>query len=210
MSCVFCNANALPNPPNLKKYRKLLSEDEVIACNIKTYMDEHFPNILEGVTRIPEVRFYQEGYSNACLEPDLVAGVNMTAPYLTKKKRESSEDEESVAQLFYNWANDHGNSPALVMCSFPFQHYLKKFLSSPIYNFLCNNNLLGETDIICLTKSRGLFICEVKSTADGSARLSEDIKTACFQTGKAKMLFRIRSLNINILFMAIDIFMDTL
>ena len=191
MGCLFCEEDEPVNPPNLKKYKHQLKNDKSIGHDINMYIDEHFPDILKRVTRIPEVRFYTQGRSHDCPEPDLIADEHLNASYGTIRNRQSAEDEESIATKFCNWASNYHNCPALVVCSFPFQHYLKEFLDSDIYNFLLNNNILGETDIVCVTKSRGLFICEVKSNLDGSSHLSESIKKAYFQTQKAKLLFRL-------------------
>ena len=191
MGCLFCEEDEPVNPPNLKTYKHQLKNDKSIGNDINVYIDEHFPDILKGVTRIPEVRFYTQGRSYDCPEPDLVADEHMNASYQTIRNRKSTEDEESIAAKFFNWASDHNNSPALVLSSVPFQHYLKNFLDTDVYNFLLNNNILGETDIVCVTKSRGLFICEVKSNLDGSLHLEDSIKKAYFQTQKAKVLFKL-------------------
>ena len=60
-----------------------------------------------------------------------------------------------------------------------------------MYDFIEKERLWGETDIICLSKTKGLFIFEVKSTFDGSLRLSVDMKKAYKQVQKAHMLFKI-------------------
>ena len=191
MACLFCEENEPANPANFKKYKHQLKHDKRIGHKIDAYIDKHSPDILKGVIKIPEVRFYTQGRSPDCPEPDLIADEHMNASYGTIRNRQSAEDEESIARKFHNWACNYGNMPALVMCSFAFQHYLKNYLDTDEYSFILTNKLLGETDIICLAKSRGLFICEVKSNLDGSSHLAENIKKSYFQAQKATTLFRL-------------------
>ena len=99
-------------------------------------------------------------------------------------------DEEKVAQRFLKWSLNKKRTPALVVSGNEFVNYLSGNSKSGVYEFLKLNNLLGEYDVMCLTKNQGLFVCEVKSTFSHSKRLKEDAEKAWKQAMKDDLVFK--------------------
>ena len=66
-----------------------------------------------------------------------------------------------------------------------------------IFKFLQENNLLGEYDVMCLTKHYGLFVCEVKSTFSTSKRWREDAAKAWQQALKDDAVFKALNADFN-------------
>ena len=132
MDCAFCiqDSHPLPKTPSLKHCEKVMSDDAISKSDMSNYVDQQFPDLLNGLTKIPHVRFYHHGQSKQCKEPDLFTDEYMNAHIKTKRNRQAAEDEESIARKICNWANDSNNGPAIVICNFPLQHRLQKFLNN--------------------------------------------------------------------------------
>ena len=59
------------------------------------------------------------------------------------------------------------------------------------YRFLENNQLLGETDIVCFTKDRGILIFEVKSSSESSMHMRDNVEKAWKQVQKASIVIKV-------------------
>ena len=159
--CLFCQVSK----PSLKK-KELLGEFQRKGPNTDLFMKQYFEDPLKGAMKIPEAKFYKQGKSKDVPDPDLFADDHLLAHKQTIRNRQTEMDEEKIGQRFLKWCLIKQRTPALVLTGNEFVNYISG--STNIHEFLKENKLLGEYDVMCLTKEHGLFVCEVKSTFSSS------------------------------------------
>ena len=170
MPCPFCQANVIPSLkiPCLGNHVLAIGKPNPYYKTV----DEVFPRLLDRILKVPEARFYTSyGRSKNCLEPDLIADEYLKAHDGTIRNRQTAEDEEKICNLVFHWATNKMVKPSLMLSSFEFSKYIKSKGNDVIYKFLKTNQLLGETDVVAITKNRGVFIIEAKSTYECSKHL---------------------------------------
>ena len=189
MVCLFCEAK-FKQPSNIRS----LGDYELTIGKPKLYCEQAkktFPNHHERVVKIPEAEFHDSfAQSSSCQDPDLIADESLQAHRMTIRNRQTAEDEDKIAKRFFYWATNSNTQPSLILSSFAFSRYLQTQGNKEIFEHLRANDLLGETDVIVLTKNRGTFIVEVKSTFETNARLLADVKKGWEQTQKSTFVFK--------------------
>ena len=186
--CIFCKTLLVTQNLSLLKNCYLLNNLQTENFRNEAFIEKHFKNVLTGALKIPEAKFYNQGQSKNIPDPDLVLDEHLEAHHSTIRRRQTEMDEEMVAQRFLKWSLNKKRFPALVLSGNKFQDHLSG--SHDVYSFLKINNLLGEYDVMCLTKDYGLLVCEVKSVFDGSRRLKEDAEKAWRQANKDAFVFK--------------------
>ena len=152
MVCLFCETK-FKQPSNIRS----LGDYELTIGNPKLYCEQAkktFPNLQERAVKIPEAEFFETfGQSSSCQDPDLVADGSLHAHRMTIRNRQTAEDEDNVAKRFLVWATNSNTQPSLILSSFAFSRYLQSQGNKEIFDHLRSNDLLGETDVIVLTKN---------------------------------------------------------
>ena len=189
MVCLFCEVK-YKTPSNVRS----LGNYNLAIGSQKLYCEQAkkiFPTLQERAIKIPESKFFDKfGQCKDCPDPDLEADESLQACRMTIRNRQTAEDEDDIAMKFLNWATNSNSQPSLILSSFAFSKYLKTQGSIEVYRDLESKGLLGETDIIVLTKKRGVFVAEVKSTFETNPRILDDIKKAWEQAQKSAFVFK--------------------
>ena len=214
--CAFCNVKFAPPAmvphslgAELQNYEVMMADPRIVSTAQIEYLDKHFQRLQEGVIKVPEVKFYTEYGKKYITEADLLDDdtlsrnlqsiKNLNVAKGIVRSRQTAQDEEDIARKFVCWAINTKTIPSTVLPSYNFGQYLSDMGSKAIHKLLRQHKLLGEIDVVCVTRDRGIALCEIKSTFEGSSRWEEDVEKAWYQTLKDEYFFQL--LNSDFLFM---------
>ena len=132
-TCLFCEQTSIFQPPSkvpslgskFKDYKVITGDIHDVDTSQKIYLEKYCQYILEGAIKIPEAKFFSQGQSHMCPEPDLVIDEELDAHKNTVRRRQTAQDEENVARRFLLWSLNKGKAPSLTLSGNAFSNYLK-------------------------------------------------------------------------------------